>query len=101
MCSDVRAVPKVATVIDPAGDYFQQVLIMGVTAIVVAAISDGMYADPDRRCRPADHAAAGEVALARERRRADRRRRLAGADQDAVTRQRHLLRSSSSNSRVG
>ena len=30
--------------IDPAGDYFQQVLIMGVTAIVVAAISDGLYA---------------------------------------------------------
>ena len=30
--------------IDPAGDYFQQVLIMGITAIVVAAISDGLYA---------------------------------------------------------
>ena len=30
--------------IDPAGDYYQQVLIMGVTAIVVAAISDGLYA---------------------------------------------------------
>ncbi len=30
--------------IDPAGDYFQQVLIMGATAITVAAISDGLYA---------------------------------------------------------
>jgi threonine/homoserine/homoserine lactone efflux protein len=30
--------------IDPSGNYFQQVLIMGATAIVVAAISDGMYA---------------------------------------------------------
>jgi threonine/homoserine/homoserine lactone efflux protein len=30
--------------IDPAGDYYRQVLIMGVTAIVVAAISDGLYA---------------------------------------------------------
>jgi threonine/homoserine/homoserine lactone efflux protein len=30
--------------IDPAGDYYQQVLIMGVAAIVVAAISDGLYA---------------------------------------------------------
>jgi len=30
--------------IDPAGDFFQQVLIMGMTAIVVAAISDGLYA---------------------------------------------------------
>jgi threonine/homoserine/homoserine lactone efflux protein len=30
--------------IDPTGDYFQQVLIMGVTAIIVAAISDGTYA---------------------------------------------------------
>ena len=30
--------------IDPAGDYARQVLIMGVTAIVVAAISDGLYA---------------------------------------------------------
>jgi len=30
--------------IDPAGDYFEQLLIMGVTAVVVAAISDGLYA---------------------------------------------------------
>ena len=30
--------------IDPAGDYLQQVAIMGVTAIVVASISDGLYA---------------------------------------------------------
>jgi homoserine/homoserine lactone efflux protein len=30
--------------IDPAGNYFEQVLIMGVTAIIVAAISDGLYA---------------------------------------------------------
>ena len=30
--------------IDPARDYLQQLLIMGVTAIVVAAISDGLYA---------------------------------------------------------
>jgi len=30
--------------IDPTGNYFQQLLIMGVTAIVVAAISDGLYA---------------------------------------------------------
>ena len=30
--------------IDPAGSYSEQLLIMGVTAIVVAAISDGMYA---------------------------------------------------------
>jgi threonine/homoserine/homoserine lactone efflux protein len=30
--------------IDPAGDYFGQVLIMGATAIAVAAISDGLYA---------------------------------------------------------
>ena len=30
--------------IDPSADYFQQVLILGVTAIIVAAISDGGYA---------------------------------------------------------
>jgi homoserine/homoserine lactone efflux protein len=30
--------------IDPAGNYYEQVLIMGVTAIIVAAISDGLYA---------------------------------------------------------
>ena len=30
--------------IDPAGSYFQQLMIMGVTAIVVAALSDGLYA---------------------------------------------------------
>ena len=30
--------------IDPAGNYFQQLMIMGVTAIVVAALSDGLYA---------------------------------------------------------
>jgi homoserine/homoserine lactone efflux protein len=30
--------------IDPAGSYFEQLLIMGVTAIVVAAISDATYA---------------------------------------------------------
>ena len=30
--------------IDPAGNYFEQVMIMGVTAIIVAAISDGLYA---------------------------------------------------------
>jgi threonine/homoserine/homoserine lactone efflux protein len=30
--------------IDPSGDYARQILIMGATAIVVAAISDGLYA---------------------------------------------------------
>jgi threonine/homoserine/homoserine lactone efflux protein len=30
--------------IDPAGDYLRQVAIMGVTAVVVASISDGLYA---------------------------------------------------------
>jgi len=30
--------------IDPAGSYFEQLLIMGVTAIAVAAVSDGLYA---------------------------------------------------------
>ena len=30
--------------IDPAGNYFEQLLIMGVTAVFVAAISDGLYA---------------------------------------------------------
>jgi homoserine/homoserine lactone efflux protein len=30
--------------IDPAGDYLRQVAIMGATAIVVASISDGLYA---------------------------------------------------------
>jgi threonine/homoserine/homoserine lactone efflux protein len=30
--------------IDPAGSYVEQLLIMGVTAIIVAAISDGLYA---------------------------------------------------------
>jgi homoserine/homoserine lactone efflux protein len=30
--------------IDPTGSYIEQLVIMGVTAIVVAAVSDGMYA---------------------------------------------------------
>jgi threonine/homoserine/homoserine lactone efflux protein len=30
--------------IDPAGDYMLQIAVMGVTAIVVAVVSDGMYA---------------------------------------------------------
>lgn len=30
--------------VDPAGNYFEQLLIMGATAIVVAAVSDGLYA---------------------------------------------------------
>jgi threonine/homoserine/homoserine lactone efflux protein len=30
--------------IDPAGDYMLQIAVMGVTAVVVAVVSDGMYA---------------------------------------------------------
>ena len=71
---------------DMSKDHLSQVLILGVTFMVLAGLTDGIYARARRPCAKVLLGAADAADVARLRRLHDRRRRLAGADAGALTR---------------